>query len=146
MNAILGYAQILGRDAALHPFQRDAVATIASSCDHLLHLINEILDLSKIEAGRMELQPVNFDLAMLGNGLAATFCPLCAQKRIRFRLEVEAAHPTTVCGDEGKLRQVLINLVGNAVKFTNVGEVCLRIQPNADARWRFEVIHRLAAG
>jgi len=62
MNAILGYAQILARDAALHPFHRDAVATILSSGDHLLHLINEILDLSKIDAGRMEVERTDFDL------------------------------------------------------------------------------------
>ena len=79
------------------------------------------------ETRRMELQPVNFDLAALANGLTATFRPLCAQKKIRFRLDVARAG-SSVQGDEGKLRQVLINLVGNAVKFTNVGEVCLRIQ------------------
>jgi signal transduction histidine kinase/CheY-like chemotaxis protein len=140
LNAILGYTQLMQRDASLPPDQRDAVGGISASGQHLLGLINEILDLSKIEAGRMELQPVNFDLAMLGNGLAATFRPLCAQKKIRFRLEVDTTHPAAVRGDEGKLRQVLINLVGNAVKFTNVGEVCLRIQPTADERWRFEVI------
>ncbi len=180
LNAILGYTQLMQRDASLPPEQRDAVGGISASGQHLLGLINEILDLSKIEAGRMELQPVNFDLATLGNGLAATFRPLCAQKKIRFRLEVERRAPasfslsspeggegrgeeaklfqtqnpspqpsprlgeareeTTVRGDEGKLRQVLINLVGNAVKFTNVGEVCLRIQPAANERWRFEVI------
>jgi signal transduction histidine kinase/CheY-like chemotaxis protein len=140
LNAILGYTQLMQRDAGLPPEQQDAVGGISASGQHLLGLINEILDLSKIEAGRMELQPVNFDLAMLGNGLAATFRPLCAQKKIRFRLEVDATHPAAVRGDEGKLRQVLINLVGNAVKFTNVGEVCLRVQPTAQERWRFEVI------
>jgi len=62
MNAILGYSQILLRDGSLHPFQRDALATISSSCNHLLHLINEILDLSKIDAGRMELETADFDL------------------------------------------------------------------------------------
>jgi signal transduction histidine kinase/CheY-like chemotaxis protein len=179
LNAILGYTQLMQRDPQLPIEQRDAVGGISASGQHLLGLINEILDLSKIEAGRMELQPVNFDLAMLGNGLAATFRPLCAQKKIRFRLEVGGARPgfsrsvpvsgaarrespqppdfaaafsnllvaapgdgraPVVRGDEGKLRQVLINLVGNAVKFTNVGEVCLRIQPTANERWRFEVV------
>jgi signal transduction histidine kinase/CheY-like chemotaxis protein len=162
LNAILGYTQLMQRDAGLPPEQQDAVGGISASGQHLLGLINEILDLSKIEAGRMELQPVNFDLAMLGNGLAATFRPLCAQKKIRFRLEVgmERRAPSRlvepadnqlqlaeavlgapfVRGDEGKLRQVLINLVGNAVKFTNIGEVCLRVQPTAQERWHFEVI------
>lgn len=140
LNAILGYTQLMQRDADLPLEQRDAVGGISSSGQHLLGLINEILDLSKIEAGRMELHPVNFDLATLGNGLAATFRPLCAQKRIQFRLEIQRTQPSVVHADEGKLRQVLINLVGNAVKFTNVGEVCLQIKPISGAGWRFEVI------
>lgn len=139
LNAILGYTQLMQRDPTLPPEQRDAVDGISASGRHLLGLINEILDLSKIEAGRMDLQLVNFDLATLGNGLAATFRPLCAQKRIHFRLDIERAQATAVFADEGKIRQVLINLVGNAVKFTNSGEVCLRIQ-KTEARWRFEVI------
>jgi CheY-like chemotaxis protein len=138
LNAILGYTQLMQRDASLPPEQRDAVSGITSSGKHLLGLINEILDLSKIEAGRMELNPVDFDLTALASGLAATFRPLCAQKRIGFRLE--AGPGARVRGDEGKLRQVLINLVGNAVKFTSGGEVFLGIRPAADGRWLFEVV------
>ena len=89
LNAILGYAQLMQRDAGLPPEQRDAVAGISASGQHLLGLINEILDLSKIEAGRMELNPVDFDLAALANGLAATFRPLCAQKKIGFRVVID---------------------------------------------------------
>jgi len=106
LNAILGYTQLMQRDPQFPPEQRDAISGISSSGKHLLGLINEILDLSKIEAGRMELQPVNFDLAMFGNGLAATFCPLCAQKKIRFRLEVGSANPdfslSSLTGGEGR--------------------------------------------
>jgi len=151
LNAILGYAQLLQRDLTLPPEQRDSVAGISTSGRHLLGLINEILDLSKIEAGQMDLNPVDFDLRMLAKELAATFHPLCAQKRISFRLDCGGAgletpdradgerDGTRVRGDEGKLRQVLINLVGNAVKFTSAGEVALRVSPEPDGRWRFEV-------
>lgn len=139
LNAILGYTQLMQREARLLPEQRDAVGGINSSGRHLLGLINEILDLSKIEAGRMELNPVDFDLGTLAGELASTFCLLCAEKRIRFRLGLDDA-PTRVHGDEGKLRQVLINLLGNAVKFTRAGEVFLGIKAVGDGRWNFEVI------
>jgi len=139
LNAILGYAQLLQRDVSLPPEQRDSIAGINDSGRHLLGLINEILDLSKIEAGRMELNLIDFDLAMLANGLVATFRPLCAQKKINFRLDIPGGKYQRVRGDEGKLRQVLINLVGNAVKFTNAGEVALRMLPEPDHYWRFEV-------
>jgi signal transduction histidine kinase/DNA-binding NarL/FixJ family response regulator len=139
LNAILGYTQIMQHDTNLPPEQRDNIAGISASGRHLLGLINEILDLSKIEAGRMELNPIDFDLALLANGLAATFRPLCAQKKIGFRLEITAGNHHRVRGDEGKLRQVLINLVGNAVKFTGAGEVALRILRQPGGSWLFEV-------
>ncbi len=139
LNAILGYAQLLQRDVSLPPEQRDSIAGISASGRHLLGLINEILDLSKIEAGRMELNPIDFDLALLANGLAATFRPLCARKKVGFRLELMEGKHHRVRGDEGKLRQVLINLVGNAVKFTSAGEVALRILRQPDGCWLFEV-------
>jgi len=140
MNAILGYSQILLRDGSLHPFQRDALATIASSCDHLLHLINEILDLSKIDAGRMELEPSDFDLAPLIRELTALFQHPCEEKQLGLRVEgIEDLRSLPVRGDEGKLRQVLINLLGNAVKFTQRGRVCLRLNAREGALWKFEV-------
>ncbi len=140
LNAILGYAQLMRRDERLPPEQHDSIRGISASGHHLLGLLNEILDLSKIEAGRMELNPVDFDLAALGRGLTATFQPLCAQKRIGFRVLPEGAERLPVRGDEGKLRQVLINLLGNAVKFTRMGEVCLRFQARPEGQWLFEVI------
>jgi signal transduction histidine kinase/CheY-like chemotaxis protein len=140
LNAILGYAQLMERDPRLAPEQRDAAAGIGTSGHHLLGLINEILDLSKIEAGRAELHPIDFDLVALAQGLAATFRPLCARKGIGFRLQVEGCGKGWVRSDEGKLRQVLFNLVGNAVKFTRVGEVVLRCGPTPSGQWLFEVI------
>ncbi len=140
LNAILGYTQLMRRDTSLSQDQRDAVAGIGESGHHLLGLINEILDLSKIEAGKMELRPVNFDLSAFGRSLASTFRPLCAQKRIGFSWEANLDEGFTVRGDEGKLRQVLINLVGNAVKFTHDGQVYLSFRNSGTNKWLFEVV------
>ena len=140
MNAILGYSQILARDNALPPFHRDAVATILSSGDHLLHLINEILDLSKIDAGRMELNNTDFDLSALLRELGAMFQQPCEEKHLGLRLELPSDdNPVLVHGDEGKVRQVLINLLANAVKFTERGRVTLRAVLGEGGEWRFEV-------
>lgn len=140
MNAILGYAQILARDGALPRFHQDAVATILSSGDHLLHLIQEILDLSKIDAGHMEVVTGDFDLAALVRELAAMFQHRCEEKQLGLRIEAPALdQPVWVNGDEGKLRQVMINLLGNAVKFTRQGRVVLRVAQQDPEGWRFEV-------
>src|SRR5262249_23615561 len=96
----------------------------------LLAMINDILDLSKIEAGRMDLQKSDFDLGSLIQGLAAMFKVRCEEKDLELRVEWNAGQTATpalpVRGDEGKLRQVLINLLGNAVKFTDRGTITLR--------------------
>lgn len=140
LNAMLGYTQLLHRDRSLSPEQRDSVGCIATSGQHLLALINEILDLSKIEAGKMDLNPADFDLASFARSLAATFQPLCAERHVAFRLALKHLENTWVEGDEGKLRQVLINLLGNAVKFTRSGEIELRISAGDSGTWLFEVI------
>jgi signal transduction histidine kinase/CheY-like chemotaxis protein len=140
LNAILGYTQLMQRDRELSSEQQDSIRGISLSGHHLLGLINEILDLAKIEAGRMELNVANFDLEALGRGLAATFQPLCVQKRIAFRVVFAGGGNSFVRGDEGKLRQILINLLGNAVKFTAAGEVCLRCKNVGTDGWLFEVI------
>ncbi|MCC7265176.1 MAG: response regulator [Candidatus Latescibacteria bacterium] len=138
MNAILGYAQILREHEVLTPGQRQAVEAIHTSGDHLLGLINEVLDLSKIEAGRMELQPVDFDLEQLVARVATMFELRCQQKGLGWRAEKEGAG-WQVRGDENKLRQVLINLLGNAVKFTETGEVVLRAEARGGERYCFAV-------
>ncbi|MDB5323172.1 MAG: hypothetical protein JWN40_4803 [Phycisphaerales bacterium] len=138
MNAILGYAQILQRDRTLHEAQRDAMKTILSSGNHLLALIDDILDLSKIEAGHVEVSAVDFDLGRLMEETVAMFRHRCEQKGITLRLERTGA--AGVRGDEGKLRQVLINLVGNAVKFTDAGSVTLRAEPKEPDEFHFEVV------
>ena len=133
MNAILGYSQILQREAQLPPNQMQALGTIQKSGDHLLSMINDILDLSKIEAGRMELQNSDFDLKSIIQGIESMFMIRCEEKGLELRVEgpessVEGQNGTiAVHGDEGKLRQILINLLGNAVKFTERGKVTLSV-------------------
>jgi len=129
MNAILGYSQILKRDKQLPEKHRQSVETIEKSGDHLLGMINDILDLSKIEAGRMELQTADFDLNDLIAGITAMFRMRCEEKELKLNVVRFADGPVPVHGDEGKLRQVLIDLLGNAVKFTDQGEITLKIRP-----------------
>jgi len=140
LNAILGYSQLLTRHDALDVFQRDAVQTIAASSSHLLHVINEILDLSKIDAGRMDVVRAEFDLTALIQELAVMFQAFCDDKRLDLRIEgLGAGDAIPLVGDAPKLRQVLINLLGNAVKFTNDGLITIRVQ-HEDGRWRFDVV------
>jgi PAS domain S-box-containing protein len=139
LNAILGYAQILQRNRGLTSDQRRAVETIASSGNHLFGLIDDVLDISKIEAGRMELQCANFDLHSLIKRLESMFMHRCQQKSIRLQIESSIPQPCWVHGDEGKLRQVLINLLGNAVKFTETGGVVLKVAAPGGEDHLFEV-------
>jgi signal transduction histidine kinase/ligand-binding sensor domain-containing protein/DNA-binding response OmpR family regulator len=139
MNAILGYAQLLQRDSDLSPDQQQAIATIEKSGDHLLRLINDVLDLSKIEAGRLELTPADFDLHQLLHSLSTMFTLRCDQKKLGWKLTGVGDAAKPVHGDEAKLSQILINLLGNAVKFTKSGEVALHFAPLVDDRYRFEV-------
>jgi len=140
LNSILGYAQILERDRELPLRHRDAIAALSNSGHHLLGLLNTILDLSKIEAGRMEVHHETFDPVALVQGLVEMFKPHCIEKHITLRTGGLERAPRAVLGDEGKLRQVLINLIGNAVKFTARGEVYIGIKPAIEGPWLFEVI------
>ncbi|MCG9884921.1 MAG: ATP-binding protein [Cyanobacteria bacterium] len=128
LNGILGYAQILQRDRAIGTSQRHSVDTIYNCGTHLLTLIEDVLDLSKIEAQRMELRPAAFSLpAFLQT--AVDMCRVRAEKRgIEFRYGFQNL-PATVYADEKRLRQVLLNLLGNAIKFTEQGNVTFTVSP-----------------
>jgi len=139
MNAILGYAQILQRSPDLAGSQQRAVETIQSSGDHLLKLINDVLDISKIEAGRMELNPTDFDLRQLLQSLGVMFELRCQDKGLGWRLQGLPSEAVSVHADEAKLTGVLINMLGNAVKFTTEGEVVLKLTPLPGDRYQFEV-------
>ena len=137
MNAILGYAQILRRNADESWGQYDALETIQKSGDHLLKLINNVLSISKIEAGHQVLEPSNFDLDGLIQTLGVMFELQCQEKGLAWRLESLHGARHLVHGDEDKLRQILINLLGNATKFTQEGEVVLAVEALKDDRYRF---------
>ena len=126
LNAIIGFSQILERDKGLSPHQQEQIGTVARSGQHLLGLINDILDLSKIEAGRLTLNLSHFNLHLLLDDLAKMFGLRAEAKGLHMHLERAPGVPMQVQGDEGKLRQVLINLLGNAIKFTPTGAVSLR--------------------
>ncbi|MCP4699762.1 MAG: PAS domain S-box protein [Gammaproteobacteria bacterium] len=127
LNSILGFGQILKRDASLNPSQQEAVYNIHQSGEHLLTLINDILDLSKIEAGKMDLHSGEFHFSAFLKGVVEIMQIRARQKNIYCNLEAEKVLPTAVKGDETRLRQVLINLLGNAVKFTLRGGVVLKV-------------------
>jgi signal transduction histidine kinase/ligand-binding sensor domain-containing protein/CheY-like chemotaxis protein len=139
MNAILGYAQILLRKTSLADADRRAVDTIQRSGDHLLKLINDVLDISKIEAGRFELQPSDFDLQGMIQNLSLMTSIRCEARRIGWEVEAPGDDRIPVYGDEAKLAGVLHNLLGNAVKFTDEGGVTLRLIVDGTDRYRFEV-------
>jgi signal transduction histidine kinase/ActR/RegA family two-component response regulator len=141
LNGILGSAQILRNDPALSPSQKEALDTVRQCGEHLLGLINEILDIAKIEAGRMDVERHDFSLRRLLQGLQRIFRGRADDKGLGFRLDADPSLPEAVCGDERKLRQVLMNLLGNAVKFTPSGRVTLRAARVAGTteRVRFEV-------
>ena len=128
LNAMLGFAQILERDGSLTPRQKEMIHTINRSGQHLLNLINDILDMSKIEAGRLELNPVDFCLHDLLEDLEMMFRSRAEAKGLQLLMERADDLPRYVHADEAKLRQVFINLVGNAVKFTKTGGVAVRVR------------------
>ncbi|WP_445634110.1 histidine kinase [Nostoc sp. DSM 114161] len=127
LNGILGYAQILQRDKDATKSQKDGLNIIYQCGDHLLNLINEVLDLSKIEARKMELYPTEFNFPELLEGIAEICQIRAQQKGITLIYQATSNLPKGVKADEKRLRQVLINLLGNAVKFTEVGEVKLKV-------------------
>jgi PAS domain S-box-containing protein len=127
LNGILGYAQILGRDKSLTSKQKEGIAIIRRSGDYLLTLVNDILDLSKIEANKVELYPTDFHFQVFLQEIVDLFKMRAEQKGIAF-IYIPLSHlPTGIRADEKRLRQVLINLLANAVKFTERGSVTLKV-------------------
>ncbi len=138
LNGILGYTQILQRNPGLPGEEIKQIEIIHKSGEHLLKLINDILDLSKIEANRMELEPALFALSGFVNTTAAIAEVKAREKGIGFRFECPSDLPNRVHTDEKQLRQVLLNLLGNAIKFTDRGGVFFRVVPEEE-RVRFEI-------
>ena len=128
LNAIIGFARILEQDPSLTAVQTEQVQTIFRSSRHLLHLINDILDISKIEAGRLTLDTSDFNLHDLVEDISMMFRSRAEAKDLQVVVETHKTVPGYVTADEGKLRQILVNLTGNAVKFTRTGTVTLRVR------------------
>ncbi len=147
LNAILGFAQILKRDKTLGERNRFAVDTIESSGAHLLALLNDVLDLSRIEAGRLELYPSVVELRSLLQSVVDIVRAKAEQKKLHLVIDLAHDLPHSVQVDERRLRQVLLNLLGNAIKFTDSGRIALRasvlppcgVGPHAQRRLRIEV-------
>jgi PAS domain S-box-containing protein len=139
LNGVLGYTQLLQRERALTPFQREALDAIAKCGAHLLDLINDVLDLSKIEAGRVDVELVPCDIRQVTVDVKYVIAEPAHRKGLRLLIDVGPDVPGRAVLDGRHLRQVLLNLLNNAVKFTATGEVRLSISHVPPDRLRFEV-------
>ena len=142
MNGVLGMAELL-RDTPLSGDQREFVDTILKSGRSLLTLLNDVLDFSKMEAGRMTLDPIPFNLEQSVQEIALLLYPKVEEKALELILDYPPACPRYFLGDAGRIRQILINLIGNAIKFTEQGHVLVRVSTQPDpgeaANLRIEV-------
>ncbi|MDF1739536.1 MAG: two-component regulator propeller domain-containing protein [Verrucomicrobiales bacterium] len=128
LNAIIGFSEILGEDKTLNPKQRETLDIINNSGEHLLDVINEILDLSKIEAGKMERNDETFSFVPMLKSVYEMLAMKADGKRIGFNFAAGSQMPGEIVSDRSKIRQILINLIGNAIKFTAQGAVSLSIK------------------
>ncbi|MCG8564826.1 MAG: response regulator [Desulfobacterales bacterium] len=129
LNVILGFSQLMERQGKLTPEQRENLGYIQHSGAQLLDLINDVLDMSKIESGKTVFYGERFDLTLFLENIAAMFRPRAGEKSIEFILDTPAHLPRVIRGDKRKLRQVLVNLLGNALTYTTSGHVRLGVEP-----------------
>ncbi|MGR9013993.1 MAG: PAS domain S-box protein [Gammaproteobacteria bacterium] len=139
LNGILGYAQILLGESELNERQDGMVNVIRQSGDHLLNLINDILDFAKIEAGKQKLSLSDVQLTEFLHNIAGIVSVRAEQKCLAFSCDIAADVPKGICIDEMRLRQVLLNLLSNAVKYTEHGRICLEVTLLEPGRLRFKV-------
>jgi PAS domain S-box-containing protein len=128
LNAIIGFSQLMDRNSALTVVQKEYITSIIRAGDHLLTLINNILELSKVEAGRVELTMGNVDLFSFFEDVQMIFKEKVESKQLQFIFEIANNTPRVVLVDENKLRQIIINLIGNAIKFTDEGGIAIRVR------------------
>ena len=142
MNGVLGMISLL-LDSGLSDEQKDFAQTAHSSGESLLRVLNDVLDFSKLEAGRMGVESRTFDIGSVASNVVALLAPQAAEKGVELGLRWSPGNPRSLVGDAGRLRQVLLNLVGNAVKFTSQGSVTLALEcrqiSNGKALMRVEV-------
>ena len=132
INAILGFSQLMRRDKGLSERQRQQLDTINSSGEHLLALINDVLEMSRVEAGKISTHPTAFSLHSLLDEMDSLFALRVEAKGLEFRVVCSDEVPRFIVTDENKLRQILVNVLGNAVKFTDTGSVELRVRVRRD--------------
>ncbi len=128
LNAIIGFSQLMNRDPMLTAIQKEYNVSIIHAGEHLLTLVNNILELSKVEAGRVELNPTNVDLPAFIEDMKMVFKERLESKHLQFIFELAGDLPRFIYVDENKLRQVFINLIGNAIKFTDEGGIAVRVK------------------
>ena len=143
MNGVIGMTGLL-LDTVLTHEQREFALAVESSANSLLKIINDILDFSKIEAGKFELEELNFDLRVTLDDMIDLVAMKAQQKGLQIASMVEADVPSLLIGDPGRIRQILINLINNAIKFTDKGEIVLNVslvhESNSDVIVKFEII------
>lgn len=139
LNGVLGYTQLLRRDPSLTGDQRHSLESIESCGEHLLELINDVLDLSKIEAGRLEIDPAPCDLHALLSSVEAIVRQRARAKGLELDVDIPLNFPRWIVTDGAKLRQVLVNLLGNAVKFTERGRVSLEMRETREGHFAVAV-------
>jgi len=139
LNSIIGFADLLA-DSGLNSLQNDYMQTVSKSSETLLTLINDILDLSKIEAGELVMESINFSLELLAYDVLEMIRPGIGDKPIELVCQMENSVPSHVKGDSTRVQQILINLLGNAAKFTEQGEILLSIDIDGSSGNR-ELIH-----
>ncbi len=127
LNAILGFSSLVSRDPQLSSSQRENIDVINRSGEHLLALINDVLEIAKIEAGGLQLETASFDLPSMVRNVVTLMELRARDKGLYLRLDMPSGFPRYITGDEARMRQILLNLVGNAVKFTTQGGVIIRV-------------------
>ncbi len=142
MNGIIGMAELL-KDTRLNEEQEDYVKTISSSADNLLEIINDILDISKIEAGKLELDPDKFNLRKLLESVADILAPRTSAKGLELICAAEPSVPEYLIGDDVRLRQIIINLSGNAIKFTEKGEVQISVETESETETSAKLLFKV---
>jgi PAS domain S-box-containing protein len=141
LNAIIGYSDIVlaGMTGELSPEQRNYQERVLANAEHLLGLINDILDLSKVEAGRMEIARKPFKLQSWLNDVEFQIKGLAEKKKLSLNITLDPALPPSILGDSSRLKQLAINLLSNAVKFTDAGSITLAVRKGEDSTWTLAV-------
>jgi len=134
LNAVLGYSQLLQKDTSLSNKNQKILTTINSSGEHLLSLINDVLEVSKIETGKIELEPISFDLYILLDGIYSMFEQRVESHGVHLELLKDSNLPQFIHADINKIRQIFINMLGNSIKFTTHGSIKIRVGHNLKNR------------